>query len=188
MARDFVVRHAQSVHAEAWLFALAFAESSFFPIPPDVMLVVMLLAGSERFIYYSALTTVGSVMGGLFGYIIGAAFFELFGAPIVAFYGLESQVEQVAALFSTNAFWAIFMAAFTPIPYKVFTIAAGLFRIDVGVFILASFAGRGMRFFGEGLIMRLYGQRLGAIAYKYFNLFTLLVAIFGIVIALLLIY
>lgn len=186
--RDFTLRHAHGPHAAFWLFALAFAESSFFPIPPDVILVAILLAGADRFLYYSTLTTVGSVLGGIAGYGIGYLLFDALGAPLIAWYGLEEEMAEVGKLFAANAFLAIFTAAFTPIPYKVFTIAAGLFKLDLGTFILASLIGRGMRFYAEGILLYFFGARLGALAYKYFNLFTGVVALAVIILGLVLLY
>lgn len=167
-------RHVQGPNGKWWLAGISFAESSFFPIPPDIFLIGMLMGKDRsRWARYAAITTAASVAGGLFGYLIGYLFFALVGAKIVAFYGLESAVEHARALYADNAFFAILIAGFTPIPYKVFTIAAGLFHINLPVFIAASILGRGGRFFIVSFLMKRYGGRIGELVYKYFNLFSL---------------
>lgn len=174
----WTVRHAEGKNAKWWLFGLAFAESSFFPIPPDVLLGAILMTRERvRAFFYATVTTVGSVLGGLFGYAIGYFFFQTVGVWIVTTYHLEAQMETVRVLFADNAFFAIFVAAFTPIPYKVFTIAAGLFTINIPVFIIASVLGRGGRFFMVAGVMRFFGGHLARIAYQYFNLISFIVAL-----------
>ncbi|KKU80278.1 MAG: hypothetical protein UY07_C0048G0010 [Parcubacteria group bacterium GW2011_GWA1_47_8] len=173
----WMVRHAEGPKAKWWLFGLAFAESSFFPIPPDVLLGAILLTRERvRAFYYASITTIGSVLGGLFGYAIGYFFFQTVGGLLVHTYHLETQMITVQKLFADNAFFAIFVAAFTPIPYKVFTIAAGLFGINIPTFIIASILGRGGRFFAVAVIMRFFGGHIARLLYRYFNVLSLLVA------------
>ncbi|GMQ95167.1 MAG: YqaA family protein [Patescibacteria group bacterium] len=182
--RDWAVRHASGPHAKLWLSILSFSEASFFPVPPDILLVGILLARERlKWVFYATLTTVFSVLGGAFGYALGFMFFDVFGEQIVSFYGLEEQMRVVSEAFSQNAFWTIFAAAFTPIPYKVFTLAAGLFNINFVVFMLASLAGRGIRFFATGYVLKLYGERIANVLYTYFNIFSLvaLLALFVLV-------
>lgn len=174
----WAVRHAEGKNARWWLFGLSFAESSFFPIPPDVLLVAILMTRERvRAFYYAAITTAGSVLGGLFGYAIGYFFFQTVGVWLVHTYHLESQIDTVQKLFSDNAFFAIFVAAFTPIPYKVFTIAGGLFGISIPVFIIASILGRGGRFFAVAAVMRYFGGHIARGLYKYFNVLSILFAL-----------
>ncbi len=174
----WTTHHAEGKHAKWWLFGVAFAESSFFPIPPDVLLVAILLTGERiRAFYYASITTVGSVLGGLFGYAIGYFLFQTVGVWLVSTYHLETQMVTVQKLFIDNAFFAIFVAAFTPIPYKVFTIAGGLFGISIPVFIVASILGRGGRFFIVAAIMRYFGGHLARLLYQYFNLISLAFAV-----------
>lgn len=176
--REWTVRHAEGRNAKWWLFGLAFAESSFFPIPPDVLLGAILMTRERvRAFFYAMITTVGSVLGGFFGYAIGYFFFQTIGVWIVSTYHLEAQMETVRTLFIDNAFFAIFVAAFTPIPYKVFTIAAGLFSINLPVFVVASILGRGGRFFAVAGVMRFFGGHIARIVYRYFNLVSLIVAL-----------
>lgn len=176
--REWTVRHAEGKNAKWWLFGLAFAESSFFPVPPDVLLVAILMTRERvRAFFYATITTVGSVLGGLFGYAIGYFLFQTIGVWLVHTYHLESQVVTVQKLFVSNAFFAIFVAAFTPIPYKVFTIAAGLFGISIPTFIVASIFGRGGRFFAVATVMRYFGGHISRLFYRYFNLISLFIVV-----------
>lgn len=178
---------ARGPHARWWLTGVSFSEASFFLIPPDVLLVGILLSSVQRprWKYWASVTTLSSVVGGIFGYIIGVGLFDLVGQPIVDFYNLQSEVQTVGLWFNQNAFWAVFISAFTPIPFKVFTISAGLFRIHLGMFVIASLLGRGIRFFGIAYIMKLYGREMLRVIMRYFNIISLI--IIAIIVALLLI-
>ncbi len=174
----WTTRHAEGKNAKWWLFGVSFTESSLFPIPPDVLLVAILMTRERaRAFYYATITTFGSVLGGLFGYAIGYFFFQTVGVWVVSTYHLEAEMVTVQKLFVDNAFFAIFVAAFTPIPYKVFTIAAGLFGVSIPVFIVASILGRGMRFFAVATVMRFFGGHIERAFYRYFNLISLLLAV-----------
>jgi len=174
----WAVRHAEGKHVKRWLFGLSFAESSFFPIPPDVLLVAILMTRERvRAFYYATITTVGSVLGGLFGYAIGYFLFQTIGVWLVQIYHLESQMITVQKLFADNAFFAIFTAAFTPIPYKIFTISAGLFSINIPIFIIASILGRGGRFFAVATVMRYFGGHIARVFYRYFNILSIAFAL-----------
>ena len=174
----WTIRHAEGVYAKWWLFGVAFAESSFFPIPPDVLLVAILATKERtRAFFYASITTVGSVLGGLAGYAIGYFLFQTVGTWMVSMYHLEAQILVAQRLFAENAFFAIFTAAFTPIPYKLFTISAGLFAINIPVFILASVLGRGMRFFAVALVMKYLSKHVIRLFYKYFNIASLVLVL-----------
>ena len=175
--RDRLIRHIDGPNAGRWLFLVSFAESSFFPIPPDLLLMPIVARLRSRWLYYAFITTIASVIGGMFGYLIGSVFFNVVGTLLVKTYHLEKELEYVSTLFQQNAFWAIFTAAFTPIPYKLFTIAGGLFKINFLVFVIASILGRGMRFFAVAYLMKLFGEAVGRLAFKYFNLLTLVLGI-----------
>ncbi len=176
--RGWVLRHAEGQHAKFWLSVLSFSEASFFPIPPDVLLIAILLANKARkWFYYSFLTSVFSVLGGVLGYGLGFFFFDIFGEFIISFYGLEEEFLGLKEVFDENTFWAIFAAAFTPIPYKIFTISAGLFNVNFFAFITASILGRSVRFFAVGFILKFYGEKVAGVLYKYFNIFSLAVLI-----------
>ena len=174
--RGWALRHAEGPHAKFWLSVLSFSEASFFPIPPDVLLIAILLANKARkWLYYAFITSLFSVLGGVFGYAIGFFFFDVFGNWIISFYGLEKEFVWLKTVFNDTAFWAIFAAAFTPIPYKIFTITAGLFNINFMLFIIASILGRSIRFFAVAGILRIYGERVSKLLYKYFNIVTFVV-------------
>lgn len=149
-----------------FLGGLSFAESSFFPIPPDVMLAPMSLANPQRAWWFALLTTITSVAGGLFGYLIGYFAFDLIAGWLrtSSYWGAY---EQAVAWFEAWGFWAIFVAGFSPIPYKVFTIAAGVAHMALLPFTLASLIGRGARFFLVAGLMAWGGPRMEAVLHKY---------------------
>ena len=180
--RDWMVKNADSPNAKWWLLLISFAEASFFPIPPDFLLIAILGSRqNHRWIYYSSIITVGSVLGGVFGYTIGFLLFDSVGQFLISTYNLGQYVEVVQELFTENAFWAIFIAGFTPIPYKIFTISAGFFGVSFLIFIIASTISRLLRFFAVGYIMKVFGDGMSKFAFKYFNILTLLFAV-GIII------
>lgn len=155
-------------HAPRYLAGLSFAESSFFPIPPDVMLAPMTLANPARAWYFAALTTVASVLGGLLGYAIGVFFFDLL-EPYLHDLGYWDRYLQAKAWFDEWGFWAIFLAGFSPIPYKIFTITAGVISMPLLPFTLASLIGRGTRFFLVAALMAWGGERMEAALHRYID-------------------
>ena len=169
---NWTIALARHPKAEWALFAIAFAESSFFPIPPDVLLIAMAVAIPLRAFRYATITAVGSVLGGVAGYAIGAFVFGAIGQPIIAFYHAESLVMSIGAKYESYAFWTVFTAAFTPIPYKVITIAAGFFKISFAPFVIASALGRSLRFFLVAWLIHHYGARITAFIDKYFNVLS----------------
>ena len=169
---DWTLYLAKSKKAPHALFLVAFAESSFFPVPPDAMLIPMVIGERRKWFYYASICTVGSVLGGLFGYFIGWGLYESVGKAIVNLYGMEEAVKIVGIKFKENAFLTVFSAAFTPIPYKAITIAGGIFLISLEILIFASFVGRAARFFLVAGTLRLYGKKMQNLLEKYFNLFT----------------
>jgi membrane protein YqaA with SNARE-associated domain len=156
---NWVLSWAERPGGERMLFGISLAESSFFPIPPDVLLVALGLGAPKRVFRFAFITGVGSVIGGVLGYLIGALFMDSLGAPILDFYGAQARFEQVRELFAQYDAWVIAIAGFTPIPYKVFTIAAGAFSIDPLVFILASTGARFARFYIVAGVIRMMGER-----------------------------
>lgn len=152
------------------LFILAFAESSFFPIPPDLLLITLSLLNPKISLFYALTSTFGSVLGGMFGYFIG--FFG--GRPIGERFFKKEKIELVHNYFQKYEAWAIFIAAFTPIPYKVFTIAAGIFYINFFKFVIASILGRGGRFFIVGILIMFFGERVKGIIKGNFEAFTII--------------
>ncbi|MDD4804185.1 MAG: DedA family protein [Candidatus Pacebacteria bacterium] len=177
-----LMRNISGPNAKWWLFGISFSESSFFPIPPDFYLMPVVARNKDKWLFFAFITTLASILGGLFGYFIGAVLFETVGKWLVSVYHLEKELETVGVFFNQNAFLSIFTAAFTPIPYKVFTIAAGLFKLNIFVFMMASILGRGMRFFIVAYVMKLFGEKISNIVLKYFNIattfFALLVILF----------
>lgn len=172
--REWFMSKAKSPHAERWLGVLSFTESSFFPIAPDLLLLAMLLASAKHWFRLATITTVTSVLGGIAGYYIGALFYDMLGRHLVEFYGFQDEFMSLGKTFADNTFWTIFTAAFTPIPYKIFTIAGGFFRVNLVTFVIASIVGRALRFYAIAYICKLYGHRLGNVIEKYFNAFSLL--------------
>ena len=142
---DWTLEWSKSRYAPYALFMIAFAESSFFLIPPDVLLIAMLAANPFKWRFYALITLLGSLLGGIFGYFIGFGFYETIGVKIVEFYKIEGLINSIKIKYSENAFLTVFIAAFTPIPYKLITISAGLFKISLWTMIIASIIGRGIR-------------------------------------------
>lgn len=169
----WVVGWADTRQSEWALAGISFVESSFFPIPPDPLLIAMTVAQPRKYMRYAVICTVASVLGGLAGYLIGWVLFDTIGRWIIDGYGLQQAFETVGQRYSENAFLAVFTAALTPIPYKVFTIAAGVFLVNVPVFVLASVLGRGLRFFAVAILMHHFGQRYKDAIEKYVDLLSL---------------
>jgi membrane protein YqaA with SNARE-associated domain len=171
---DMVLGWSRHPKAPWYLGGLSFAESSFFPIPPDVMLMPMVMARRDRAWALAALTTVTSVLGGLAGYIIGVWFIDAI-VPWLHEFGYWSKYETAREWFIEWGFWAVLAAGFSPIPYKVFTIAAGAMGMLVVPFVLASLIGRGSRFFLVAGLLYWGGERLETTLRKYVDLLGWLV-------------
>lgn len=165
---EIVMRWAKHRNAPRYLCALSFAESSFFPIPPDVMLAPMALATPNRAYMLALLTTVFSVLGGIFGYGVGYFIFDSI-SPYLAQTGYWHDYQRAIAWFGEWGFYAVLIAGFSPIPYKVFTIAAGVMQMLFPVFVLASLLGRGLRFFMLALLARLGGEKLEAKLHQHIS-------------------
>jgi membrane protein YqaA with SNARE-associated domain len=167
-------------HAPAYLYTLSFAESSFFPIPPDFMLAPMTLAKPHRGLSYAAYTTLSSVLGALLGYAIGYFFMTLL-SPYITAWGYGPAFETARQYFQHYGFWVMFMAAFGPIPYKIFTITGGALHIALLPFILGSIMGRGGRFFLVAMLIQWRGKTMETLILKYIDrlgfLILLLIAV-----------
>ncbi len=155
----WTIKWAAHPRANLALFSISFAESSFFPLPPDPLLIATTFAKPKKWWRLAFLTIAGSVLGGLFGYFIGYALFESIGGWLIRTLHLQSGFASVEQLYIEQSFWAVFAAAFTPIPYKIFTIAAGVFQINLLGFIFASLLGRGMRFLGVAGAAAFLGEK-----------------------------
>ena len=160
---------AQHRHAIKYLIALSFSEASFFPIPPDVMLAPMSLAKPDRAWYYAGMTTVFSTLGGLFGYIIGM-FFITIVMPYIQQFGYYDSYLYVHEKFNRYEFLAIFIGGFTPIPYKIFTIAAGATHLNILKFVFASLIGRGARYYLVAGFMFWGGEKMEGLLRRYVNI------------------
>ncbi|MEE9259885.1 MAG: YqaA family protein [Candidatus Scalindua sediminis] len=171
---DWTIHWAETPHSTWALFILAFCESSFFPIPPDVLLIALAVALPIKAFKYALVCSVGSVLGGCFGYLIGYEFFEYVGRPIIGFYNITDVFNTVSAKYQSNAFTAIAIAGFTPIPYKVFTIAAGVCKVNLFTLILASALSRSARFFIIAGLFYLFGPKIKTFIEKYFNILTVI--------------
>lgn len=170
---DWVLRMAEHRHAPWALFGVSFAESSFFPLPPDLMLIPMVLAERLKAWRFAIITTIGSVLGGLFGYYIGAVLFDTVGRPIVEFYGLTDKMDVFFENYKLYGAIIVFVAGFTPIPYKVFTIASGVAGLSLPVFIAASALSRGARFFIVAGLLYFFGEQIRAFIEKYLGILTI---------------
>jgi membrane protein YqaA with SNARE-associated domain len=165
---EMVLTWARHRYAVWYLMAMSFAESSFFPIPPDVMLVPMTLAQPQRAWRYAALTTAASVLGGILGYLIGMFAFELI-EPWLHQFGYWEAFQTTVEWFAEWGFWVVILAGFSPIPYKVFTIAAGTVGMVFIPFILASIIGRGGRFFLVAALIWWGGERMDQLLRNYID-------------------
>lgn len=174
---DWII--AQAEHPRAlWILAVvSFMESSFFPIPPDVLLIPMVLANRPRAWKIAATCTTASVIGGLLGYGIGYGFSETMGAWIIRLYGLQGAMDSFQAKFAEYGLWVILIKGLTPIPYKIVTIASGLAHFDLKIFILASIATRGARFFLLSALLYFYGEPIRAFIEKRLTLVTTVFAV-----------
>jgi len=174
---DWVVGLSERPNAVRTLFVIAFAESSFFPIPPDVLLIPLAIGNPRRALRFAALCTVGSSLGALLGYFLGLEFYEVIGQRIVAFYSVGEQYERVQALYQQWDVVAIALAGFTPIPFKIFTITAGVFKINLLTFTIVVVLSRGARFFLLGGLIWRFGPSIRNFVDRYFNLLVILFSI-----------
>ncbi len=174
---DWVLHWADTPHAAAALFLLSFAESSFFPIPPDVLLIALVLGARSRWWRLATLCTLGSVAGGIAGYAIGAFLMDAVGNRIIQFYHAEQHYERVKTLYHQYDYWIVFLAAFTPIPYKVFTIASGALGMNLLGFSIVSLVGRGARFFLVAMLLYRFGPSMKRFIDRYFDWLSLLFAV-----------
>lgn len=170
---DWVFSLARHRHAARSLAVVSFAESSIFPIPPDVMLAPMVLAKPERAYFYALVCTLASVLGGLIGYAIGY-FIEPVGLSILALLGKADAFETSKALFQQHGAWVILIKGLTPIPFKLITIASGIFQFNLALFIALCVITRGARFFLVAFVLRRWGAPMLAVVEKRLALFTVL--------------
>ncbi len=178
---DRVLALAGSPRAGLWLAVVSFVESSFFPIPPDALLIPMVLARPDRAWRLAFVCTVASVAGGALGYLIGYALFDVLAEPILRAYHYQDAFAAFQAKYAEWGLWVILIKGLTPIPYKIVTIASGAARFNFGIFMLASAATRGVRFFAVAGLLRTWGEPVRAFIEKRLTLVTtaLLIGIVG---------
>lgn len=174
---DWVLSFSHSRHATLALGFLSFIESSCFPIAPDVLQIPLTLERPKLAWYYATVSMVGSVLGGMFGYFIGMELWDLTSDFFFRHIIDPKVFDQIDALYHRWSFWAVLIAAFTPIPYKVFTIAAGVFRVPFGWFVLASILGRSARFFLLALLLHWKGKRIKELIDRHFNILTIVLTL-----------
>jgi membrane protein YqaA with SNARE-associated domain len=176
---DWILKLSESPRAGWALFGVSAAEASFFPIPPDVMLVPMCIAKREKAWEFAAIATAGSVIGGLFGYAIGALLYETIGHWLIHLYGGEQAMENYKHLFAEHGHWIILLKGLTPIPYKVVTIAAGVAEYSIPMFIILSIITRAARFYMVSAILYYAGPSARDFIEKQLGLVTL---VFGVLV------
>ena len=168
--------------AEIFLGAIAFLESSFFPIPPDLLLLPMTLSRPLKWIRLALIATFFSVLGGIFGYFIGVFLWDTIGQTIIEFYHLENQFNLLEKNYNEEGALIVFIAGFSPIPYKLITISSGVMHLDLITFILASLTSRGARFFILTGIIRIFGDTAKKFIDKYFSFVTFILGIIIIIV------
>ena len=171
---DTMLNLSAKQHAMFFLFLVAFAESSFFPIPPDVMLIPMVLATPYKAWRIASLATIASVLGGYFGYGIGLFAFDLIAEPILKFYNALDKFHQFENYYHQYGAWIVFGAGITPFPYKIITIASGVVHLDLMVFTIASILARGMRFFLVAWLLKKYGPPMKVFIEKHLGILSIL--------------
>ena len=157
---DEVIHLSAKQHALFWLVVISFVESSFFPIPPDIMLIPMILATPKQAWKIAGVCTVASVIGAYLGYIIGFYFFQLIAEPLLNFYGYLDKFNEFKNLYNEYGAWIVFGAGITPFPYKIITIASGVVHLNLAVFTVASIIARGLRFFLIAWLLYAYGEKM----------------------------
>ncbi|PHP65568.1 cytochrome B [Zhengella mangrovi] len=167
---DWTLSLAGTRHAEKALAGISFAESSFFPIPPDVLLIPMVLARRDRWVRIAVICTVSSILGAFLGYAIGMFLFETIGQPLLKFYGKADAFEQISQWYNTWGGWGVLFAAVTPFPYKVLTIFSGATGLNFLIFTLVSVIGRAARFFLVAWLLHRWGEPIRVFIEKYLNL------------------
>ena len=173
-AYDWVMGLAARRDAVWVLAAVAFIESSVFPIPPDVLLIPMVLAARDRAWRYAAVCTIASVLGGMLGYAIGMFLFDAAGRPLLEFYGYADKFEEFRGRYNEWGAWIVFIAGLTPFPYKVITIASGVTELDLAVFTVASVLARGLRFFIVAALLWWLGPPVREFIEKRLGLMTII--------------
>ena len=170
---NWTLEKAQHKNAKWYLSLISFAESSFFPIPPDILLIPMALASKANALFYAFICTLFSVLGGILGYAIGYYFYNSVGIYIVDFYHLENSFNIFESYYKEFGILIVLGAGITPFPYKFITIASGVFGLNIFLFIIVSIIGRGLRFYLIAILLYFFGEKIKLIIDKYFNILTI---------------
>ena len=170
---NWTLEKAQHKNAKWYLSLISFVESSFFPIPPDILLIPMALASKANALFYAFICTLFSVLGGILGYAIGYFFYNSVGIYIVDFYHLENSFNIFESYYKEFGILIVLGAGITPFPYKFITIASGVFGLNIFLFIIVSIIGRGLRFYLIAILLYFFGEKIKLIIDKYFNILTI---------------
>ena len=170
---NWTLEKAQHKNAKWYLSLISFVESSFFPIPPDILLIPMALASKANALFYAFICTLFSVLGGILGYAIGYFFYNSVGIYIVEFYHLENSFNIFENYYKEFGILIVLGAGITPFPYKFITIASGVFGLNIFLFIIISIIGRGLRFYLIAILLYFFGEKIKLIIDKYFNILTI---------------
>ena len=171
---NWTLEQSSKKYASWFLAFISFIESSFFPIPPDIILIPMIIAKRTKAFILASICTIFSVIGGLFGYFIGFALFNSVGLILVNFYGMNDYIESLKGYYNNYGVWFVLIAGFTPLPFKIITIASGLFQLNLIVFIVCSLIARGSRFYLIAVLLYIFGETIKKFIEKYFNILTIL--------------
>lgn len=174
---DCMIKLASRKDAMFYLFVISFIESSFFPIPPDVMMIPMILATPKKAFKIATVATVASVLGGYFGYLIGFAFFDLIAQPLLSFYGYMQQFDVFKEYYNEYGAWIVFIGGITPFPYKVITITSGVVSLDLIVFGVVSVFARGIRFYLIAWLLYKFGNKIKLLIEKHLGKLSVLFVI-----------
>ena len=169
----WTLKKAEHKNAKWYLSLISFAESSFFPIPPDIFLIPMALASKTKALLYAFICTLSSVLGGVFGYAIGYFFFNSVGLYIVEFYHLENSFSIFENYYKEFGILIVLGAGITPFPYKFITIASGVFGLNIYLFVIVSIIGRGLRFYLIAILLYFFGEKIKLFIDKYFNILSI---------------
>lgn len=167
---DWTLLKSQHPRASWFLGFISFIESSFFPIPPDIILIPMIIAKRSNAYFYALICTASSVLGGIIGYLIGLYLFNSIGEIIIDYYGLSDQFTVFENYYLQYGIWIVLGAGFTPFPFKFITIASGVFGLNIFLFIIISILARGLRFYIIAFLLKIFGQVIENLINKYFNI------------------
>ena len=171
---DWTLEKSSRKEAAWFLSIISFAESSFFPIPPDIILIPMALAKKTKAFLYAFICTISSVLGAILGYLIGILLFNSIGILLIDFYHLTNEVSEFKEYYNLYGAWIVIIAGFTPFPFKVITIASGLFELNFFIFLVSSILSRGARFYLISGLLYFFGNKIKIFIDKYFNFLTII--------------